>query len=293
MKIKKWLKENTKSLSGKNIALTGSTGGLGNVLTNELAKLGANLILINRDKQKTEKQIKELTTSYPDIKIDFIECDLANFNSVKLATDKLKQFKIDILYLSAGAYNIPRFKTDINFDNVFQINFFSHYYIVNQLLPQLNENKSHVIAVGSIAHNYTTLNVDDIDFSLTKKSSHVYGNSKRFLMFSLFELFKNQSATLSVVHPGVTLTNITNHYHKSINWLVKLTMKMIFPSNKKACLSLIKGVFDSTDYHYWIGPGKKQVWGYPVKTKLKTCSVEESKKIFEISKKLYENVLKM
>lgn len=290
MSINKWLKVNTASLQSKTIAITGSTGGLSKVLINELAKLGANFVFINQNKEKTEKQIKEITTLYPSIKIDFIECDLTNFDAVKTATKQLKLMNIDILYLSAGAYNITRFKTDIGYDNVFQINFVSHYYMVKELLPTLNKNNGKVVAVGSIAHNYTTFNEDDIDFTKSEKSSHIYGNSKRFLMFSLYELFENQNAKLCVVHPGVTLTNITNHYPKAINWLVKLAMKLIFPSNRKASLSLIKGSFDNTDYHYWIGPKIATVWGYPTKTKLNTCSEEESKKLFEIAENIYKKL---
>ena len=96
MNIKKWLNENTHNLKGTTIAITGSTGEIANYVVSVLASLDANFIFINRNKKKTEKQINELISLYPNIKIEFVPCDLSNFESVRSATDILKQKHIDI-----------------------------------------------------------------------------------------------------------------------------------------------------------------------------------------------------
>lgn len=290
MSIENWLKENTHSLNGKTIAITGSTGALANELVHQLANLGAGFIFINRDEKKTKEQIKKLISLYPNLKVEFIQCDLADFDSVKTATDKLKKKSFDIFYACAGAYNIPIHQTNIGYNNIFQINFLSHYYMINEILPILNAKKGKIVAVGSIAHNYSKLDEKDLDFSNHKKASIIYGNAKRFLMFALFELMKNQETALSIVHPGVTLTEMTNHYPKAINWLIKFGIKLFFPSNKKATLSLIKGFFDCTNYHEWIGPKIFDVWSLPKKKKLRTCSQQESEKIFNIAEKIYKTI---
>lgn len=291
MNINKWLKQNTNDLTGKTIAITGSTGDLANKLVFVLAKLNANLILLNRNKEKTEKQIKELFTLYPNIQIEFIECDLSNFETVKQTAEILKQKSIDFLYLSSGIYNVARFKTELGYDNIFQTNFVSHYYLAKELLPTLKQNNGKIIAVGSIAYNYSKINEHDIDLSNIKKASKVYGNSKRFLTFALHKLCKKENIPLSIVHPGVTLTNITNHYPKVINWLVKAGIKLLFPTNKKAVLSLIKGVFEITQYNYWIGPSIFNIWGTPKNKKLKIKNIE-SEKIYIIAEKIYDNIKK-
>lgn len=292
MNINKWLSMNTKDLSGKTIAITGSTGTLSNELVFVLAKLNANLILLNRSKEKTEQQIENIHSLYPNTQIEFIECDLSNFERVKNATEILKQKSIDILYLSSGIYNVDRFKSDLGYDNIFQTNFISHYYIAKELLPTLKQNNGKIVAVSSIAYNYSKINEQDIDFSLNKKASKVYGNSKRFLTFALHELCKKEKVNLSIVHPGVTLTNMTNHYPKSINWLVKIGIKLLFPSNKNAVLSLIMGIFENTNYNYWIGPTIFNVWGMPKINKLKIKNNEELIKIFNIAEKIYQNTKK-
>ena len=291
MNINKWLKLNTEDLSGKTVAITGATGGLGSQLCKYLVQLNANLILLNRSKKKTENLIQELHNINSNIKIDFIELNLEDMENVKSAVKILKNLKFDYLIHNSGIYNVPRKVTPAGIDNIFQVNFVAPYYITKELLSTMRENKAKVIAVGSIAHNYAKIDEEDIEFNTRKKCNLVYGNSKRFLMFSLYELLKNETdITLSIAHPGVTLTNITNHYPKAINWLVKIGIKILFPSPQKATLHLLSSVYETCDYHTWIGPIIFKVWGKPKKTKLKTCTEQESKKIFEIAENYYKKL---
>lgn len=292
MSIKKWLEKNTHDLTGKTVAISGATGGIGKNICKVLVGLNANLLMLDRNMNKSTALKDELLRLNPNVSIENIQIDMANFDSVKAATEQLKNYKIDVLLLNAGAYKIPRKITSIGYDNVFQINFLSPYYMIKQLLPTLRQqDDAHVIVVGSVAHNYSKLNEQDIDFRNNPKCNKVYGNSKRFLMFALYELFKNEEKVkLAVAHPGITSTNITAHYPKLIYAIIKFPMKVIFMSNLKASLSMVKGVFEGTEYHTWWGPRIFNVWGYPKKSKLKTCKEEESRKIFEISEKIYDEI---
>ena len=293
MKIEKWLEENTHSLNGKTICITGSTGDLAQIFTEKLAKMGANFIFANRNKEKSEKQKKQLIEKFPDIKIQVLNVNYEDMNSVKLLVCKLKQIHIDILILNAAVYNVQRKTTTSGFDNVFQVNFISQYYIAKQLLTNLRKIKnSKIVVIGSIAHNYSKVNFNDIQKLKTKKSSIAYGNSKRFLMASMQKLLENHPVKLSVVHPGITLTQMTSHYPFFINWLVKIGIKIFFPKPEKACLSILSGVFNSTETNEWIGPKKHNVWGYPKKQKLKTISTDEAEKIFFEAEKIYTALTK-
>ncbi len=280
MKIDKWLKNNTKSLLGKTVAITGSTGGLGKELCSYLAQLGARLILVDRSPARSEAHAKELRDNY-GATVSLIQCDLQSRDSVIKATAELIKAEPDIFIHNAGAYSIPREICDTGYGNVFQINFLSPYYMIKELLPTLRSKKGRVVAVGSIAHNYSKSDINDIDFKTRKASSKLYGNAKRFLMFSLYSLFENErDATLSIVHPGITFTNITAHYPKIIFAIIKHPMKIIFMKPKKAALSLLRGVFEATEKNTWIGPSVFNIWGYPSKKVLKTCKNDEIELIY-------------
>ena len=291
MDYKKWLNKNTESLSGKTVAVTGTTGGLGRELCDFIASLGASLILMDRNKKRSEAHRNELKTRH-GCNVECINVDLEDINSVKVATSELlSNYEPDIFIHNAGAYSIPRKKCDTGMDNVFQINFVSPYYMIRKMLPELKKRDGRVIVVGSIAHNYSKIDVRDVDFATRKQASKVYGNAKRYLMFSLYELFKNEeNVTLSVTHPGITFTNITAHYPKVIFALIKHPMKVIFMKPRKAALCILKGVFDPCGYHEWIGPRIFDVWGLPKKKALRTCAITESEKIAEIAEEIYNNV---
>ena len=290
MTFSKWIDKNTKSLSGKTVAVTGSTGGLGLELCDFLASLGADLVLLDRNLEKSLAHKKMLEEKW-GVSVLCIRTDLSDFNSVRETTVSLADIKPDVFIHNAGAYDIPRYKTDIGYDNVFQINFLSPYYMITSLLPVFREKKTRVVAVSSIAHNYSKIDECDIDFSTRHKASKVYGNAKRFLTFALFSLFeREEDTTLSIVHPGISFTGITDHYPKLIFALIKHPMKVIFEKPKKACLSIVKGVFEKTETCEWIGPRLFNVWGFPKKMRLKTASEEEIKKIDEISHRIISKI---
>lgn len=291
MKIEKWIKINTYSLEGKKIAVTGTTGGLGRELCRYLASLGASLILMDRSAERSAAFEKELASAFPNITVERIGVELSDMSSVRNACEELKKRSPDLFIHNAGAYSIPRKICDSGYDNVFQINFVSPYYIIRQLLPLLQEKKGQVLVVGSIAHRYSKTDPDNVDFANVKKASLVYGNAKRYLMFSLHELFKDEkSVTLSVVHPGITFTNITAHYPKLVFAIIKYPMKIIFPSPKRAALSLLFGVFDTCGYKEWIGPRIFDIWGKPKKKVLKSVSHEESQAIGNTAEQIYKKV---
>lgn len=289
MNYYKWLDKNTFSLKGKTVAISGATGGIGVCVCDYLAYLGADIICLDRNADKSNKLIADLKLKYPSLNAKHITVDLENMCQVKLVAVQLKEIEIDYLILNAGAYKIPRHKCDTGYDNVFQINFVSPYYLAHELAPQIKQKGGRVVAVSSIAHNYSKINVNDIDFSNLKASSKVYGNAKRFLTFSLYGMFNNDK-TLSVVHPGITFTNITNHYPKLIFTIIKHPMKIIFMPPKKAALSVIYGVFNGCERNTWIGPRLFNVWGLPNIKKLNTATYCESLRINDITNEIYKKI---
>ena len=287
MNYEKWLKNNTSSLDGKLVAISGSTGGLGGALCEHLATLGADLLLLNRNVARSEAQKKELEEKY-GINVRYIELDLEDMFSVDEAVSALESEKIDVLIHNAGAYSIPRKTCENGYDNVFTINFVSPYLLTRKLLPTLKKNGTKVVIVGSIAHNYSKMDENDVDFSTRKQASKVYGNAKRYLVTALPALLADNGIDFAVTHPGITFTNITAHYPKLIFALIKHPMKIIFMSPKKAALTTLCGVFENTSQNEWIGPRIFSVWGLPLKRKINTVSKEENEKIKLITDEIYK-----
>ena len=161
--------------------------------------------------------------------------------------------------------------------------------MIKELSSNIKNKNIKFVVVGSIAHNYSKIDITDIDFSKRKAASKVYGNAKRFLMYATMELYKNEKR-IAITHPGITFTNITAHYPKLIFAVIKHPMKIIFMRPQKAALSILYGIFKDTRYHEWIGPNWFNIWGIPKLKRLKTCSEIESIKIFNIAEQIYKSI---
>lgn len=281
MHVNTWLKHHPIDLHGKTVAITGSTGGIGRELCRLLLRCGASLILLDRSPERSAHLCRDLEVEFPQAVLQRIPVVLDEPETVRATCEQLQQLPIDILIHNAGAYSIPRYTTAEGYDNVFQINAIAPYYMTKSLLARLRERGGRVIVVGSIAHRYSKADPCDVDFSTRRKASRVYGNAKRYIMFSLYELFREETdVTLSVCHPGITLTNITAHYPKWIFALIKYPMKVIFMSPRKAALSILLGCAVPCGYHEWIGPRLFDIWGVPKKRLLHSCTSAECEVIY-------------
>ncbi len=289
----KWLRRNTRSLAGKTVAITGSTGGLGKPLCRYLASLGANLVLVDRSPERSAAHKETLVAAFPDCDITLVQADLSDMASVRAAVRTLERLPLDAFIHNAGAYSIPRKTCDTGFDNVFQINYASPYYMIRSLLPALRARKGRVMAVGSIAHDYSKIDEKDLDFSTRQRASLVYGNAKRHLMFALFDLFENErDVKLTITHPGITFTNITAHYPPVVFALIKHPMKIIFMRPRKAALCLLAGLFADCAPLQWIGPRHFNVWGLPRVRTLRTCGKKERDVIAANANRIYSTLSK-
>ena len=280
------IKKNKIRLEGKTVAISGSTGGLGRELCFYLAQMGADLIMLDRSRERVEALRSELRSRFPDLCARHIRLDLENIDNVKEVAEILEHDGIDYLILNAGAYAIPRHKCSSGYDNVFTINFVSPYYLARRLLPTVLSRKGRIVAVGSIAHRYSPIDENDIDFSTRERASLVYGNAKRHLMFSLFAL-----DGVSVTHPGITQTNITAHYPRLIYAIIKYPMRVIFMRPRKACLSTMCGLFADPVENEWIGPRVFDIWGLPKISRLDSCSESEIALIRRRADMIYDAIL--
>ena len=287
MNISKFVSKKFPSLEGKTVAISGATGGIGKHLCRHLAILGASLILMDRNQAKSKLLGESLKAEFPNISISYIELDLENIDAVKSAAQKLLLDVPDFLILNAGAYHIPRHICSTGYENVFQINFISPYFLARTLLPAIRQKGGKIVAVSSIAHDYSAIDEKDIDFRTREKSSLVYGNAKRFLTYALIE-----NDDINIAHPGITLTNITAHYPKYIFALIKHPMKVIFMPPEKAGLSILTGLFSVAPLNVdsWIGPRFWNIWGMPCRRILYSASQEEKDKIRAIADNIFKEI---
>ena len=117
MLINKWIKKNTAKLNGKRVAISGSTGGLGRELCFLLASLGASLVLVDRNIEKSHALAEEIRQRHTDVDILHIKADMADMDSVRCAADELlKMLKSEFTDINApivvyGPFDAPIYKS--------------------------------------------------------------------------------------------------------------------------------------------------------------------------------------
>ena len=281
----------------KLIAVTGAAGTLGGLLCRMLLGHGAELILLDRNPEKSKRRETELKSEFPSAKIHRISVDLADISSVTSATERLKKLPLSGFIHCAGAYHIKRELSQLGVDNVFQINFVSPYCIIRELIPVLEKPKKEsggetlVGIVSSIAAGFSSADRNDIDFKKRRSHEKVYGNAKRYLTFSVFELLKDRDSPLTAAaHPGVTPSGITSHYPRFASSLIKYPMRLIFPSPEKAARSLTEGFLEPSGCFKWVGPKYFGIWGPPERSDTCKCSEAEREFIFHTAEALFEKM---
>ena len=291
MDPKTWLLKHNPSLQGKTVAITGASGDLGREICRAVLTLSGSLVLLNRDPEKTRRLTEALLAEFPDGQIRFLPLELTDLASVDRAAGLLAQEPPDILVHNAGAYKIPRCTCATGLDNVFQINFFSPYYLTKRLLPALSARGSKVVVMGSVAYAYSASDPADVDFSGRGPCHLVYGNSKRYLMFAFAQLLADwPRVDFAVAHPGVSFTNISNHYPKALYALIRWPMQVFLPKPEKAVRSMVYALTHPVPRDCWVGPGFFRVWGEPRVRPLRGCPDWEKLDLHSRAESLYNLV---
>jgi short-subunit dehydrogenase len=245
-------------------------------------------VLVNRNREKTEKLTEELLLEFNGLSVETVIADLEDKFSVQIAAQQLCERDIDILIHNAGVYAPKLRTTNFGYNNVFTVNFISAYYITKKLLTVLrNKKDSKVVVVGSIAHAISKSRANDPDFSVKGGNTNIYGNSKRYLMFSLEQLLKNSGVDYAIAHPGITPTNITSNFSKGFQRFIEKPMKMLFINPETAAKNVEFAVINSVESGFWVGPRVLDVWGLPDVKILKTAKPEEIDRIYKLAEIIY------
>jgi len=136
------IQNHTQDMSGKTVAITGTTSGTGYVCAREIAKLGAKVLLLNRKSERSTSSLEKLQEEVPEGSFEAIECDLQDFDSVRTAINEIKSNNevLDVLCNNAGVMALPDVATKDGYDVQIQTNCISHFLLTNGLFPLLKKS---------------------------------------------------------------------------------------------------------------------------------------------------------
>ena len=189
----------------KVVLITGASSGIGRESAIQFAKLGANIVLVARRKDKLVQVADELKKF--NITTLICQCDVAKKDQVKeMSKIVLEKFdSVDILVNNAG-FAIYGSVNDLSIDEIesqMETNYFGMIYCIKNFLPTMLDKKSgHIVNVASVAAS----------FGLPGIASYC---ASKFAMLGFSEglkhELKNSGVGITVVSPIMVRTNFFEH----------------------------------------------------------------------------------
>ena len=139
-----WTVADIPSQIGKMAIITGATGGLGYETTLELARAGAEVVLVGRSDEKGRGALRRILAQVPHAPLRFENVDLASLASVRSFASRIlaEGRPIDLLVNNAGVMLPPKRRTTSDgFELQFGTNYLSHFALTAQLLPLLRRGQ--------------------------------------------------------------------------------------------------------------------------------------------------------
>lgn len=223
------------NFKNKVVLITGASSGIGKESAIEFAKLGANIILVARRKDKLEQIENELKKFH--VLTLICQCDVSKKDQVKEMTQSVfeKFDSIDILVNNAG-FAIYGSVSDLSIQDIesqMETNYFGMVYCIKEFLPSMLKKKSgHIVNVASVAAS----------FGLPGIASYC---ASKFAMLGFSEGLKHElkdtGVGITVVSPIMVRTNFFDH--SSFEKMPKYSPTSLHP--KTVAKSIIKAANSS------------------------------------------------
>ncbi len=199
------------SADGKVCVVTGASSGIGRAASIALARLGATVVLVCRDRGRGEAALAEVaaaaTTGQPSLEL----ADLSSLDQVRDVAGRLAELdRIDVLVNNAGQVIGSRQLTADGIEHTLALNHLAPFLLTNLLLARLESSApARVVTVASTAHHGARLDLADLQLERRYLPMLAYANSKLANILFTRELARRLNGTgvtATCLHPGTVNT---------------------------------------------------------------------------------------
>ena len=201
------------TLKNKTILITGSTSGIGEATAKALAKTGADLVLVARNKDKVIRLINNLKSENNYNQYDYFICNLLNQKDIhRIANEfKEKHDRLDVLINNAGGMFYEKNLTEEGNEYTFALDHLAYFLLTNLLLDVIKLSvSSRIINVSSATHFNTHMDFNNLMGEKMYNPQTSYAQAKLanvLFTYSLATKLKDTGVTVNCLHPGVVRTN--------------------------------------------------------------------------------------
>jgi len=213
--------------------ITGASNGIGKEAARALAKFGAELFLVCRDRARAESTLAQIAEETPNAKLSYLLADLSSQASIRGLAKKFlaRQRPLHILLNNAGAMYAKRFESVDGIELTFALNHLGYFLLTNLLLDRIQQSApARIVNVSSRAHLQARggIHFDDIEGKRSFNPMHTYGQSKLANILFTRELarrLQGTKVTVNCLHPGFVATG----FGMNNEGIAKTIMRLIRP----------------------------------------------------------------
>jgi NAD(P)-dependent dehydrogenase (short-subunit alcohol dehydrogenase family) len=192
---------------GQVCVLTGASSGIGKAAAVALARLGATVVLVCRDKARGEAALAEVGAAASGAEPALELADLSCMEQVRELAGRLSgRDRIDVLANNAGLVLGDRRITPDGFEYTFAVNHLAPFLLTGLLRPKLaGSAPARVVTVSSAAHHSARLDLADPQLQRQYSGWRAYTNSKLANILFTSELARRLAGTgvtANCLHPG-------------------------------------------------------------------------------------------
>ncbi len=258
----KWTALDLPRMDGRTVVVTGANSGIGLAAAQELARVGAHVVLAVRDPERGERAAGAVPGDR-----EVRQLDLADLASVRAFAEAWSG-PIDVLVNNAGVMAVPQDRTADGFELQLGTNHLGHFALTGLLLPVITDR---VVTVSSGAHRMGRIDLDDLNWERRRyRRWPAYGQSKLANLLFTMELERRLTEAGSPVralaaHPGWAATNLQGRSGvRVLDAAMRAANRFFAQSDAMGALPTLYAAAEDLPGGSYVGPdGRAEQRGHP------------------------------
>jgi NAD(P)-dependent dehydrogenase (short-subunit alcohol dehydrogenase family) len=195
-------------MQGKVCLITGANRGIGRATAEGLARLGATVIMVCRDRAAGEQARQEIVAATGNAQVEMLVADLSVQAEVKaLAEDvRARHKQLHLLISNAASYFNRRTTTVDSVEATFAVNHLAGFILISELIDVMKASApARIVLVASDAHQRVT-DPEDWESNKGYNSLTAYSRSKLANVMFCYDLahrLEGTGITVNSCHPGL------------------------------------------------------------------------------------------
>ncbi len=201
--------------------ITGANSGIGKATAIGLAKMGATVVMVCRNKTRGEDALEDIKKESNNRNIDLMLTDLSNQEEIlQLVKDFKEKYQyLHILINNAGVNLSKRALTEDGLESTFAVNYLAPFLLCNFLLDILQKSSPSRILNVTSSVQAKSINFENLNGEKHYRQLNAYGQSKLAMILFTYEFarrIEGSGVTVNCLHPGYVKTNMVKNFRKFV-----------------------------------------------------------------------------